>query len=691
MNRAARWLTRLAAAFVALAAAGVHAGGPMSICNDAAKTPISYSPATVNLNYDLGNLGPRTKAQADAIVTNAVALWTNVPTATITIGRGADLPVDVTALNYPMYDSKFGDGINPVIYDTDGSIIETYLGLAQKSFVLGFAGSAYYLAPTCRYAEGQAVINGFISVTDTTLSIVLAHEIGHLIGLDHTQLDGAQGGLAQSNYPLMYPFADRSALTLHEDDVAAVSALYPDATLNSVYGQVSGVFVLADGVTPVRGANLWATETTTSRVYSIVSDYRTQNTGFFKLLLPPGNYQLRAGAIHPGYDGGSSVGPYSEYPTDPSFQPPMYVGGVPMATLTLGNSSPRSITITAGCAATATFKFDGTGTVADCGAPPPPPPPAPTLFRAYLAPNGVDTNPCTLAAPCRLLPAALATVIDGGEVWMLASANYNAGPVNVNKSVTILAVPGALGSVVALGGNAINIATAGAKVTLRNLVIVPFVGGGGTGGINMTAGASLTVDNCLVANLPGVGISVNANGASVLVTETVIRGNGGSGLYVADGARATVSRATISGNANVGVYAQGNLAGSTTTADVADSTIDVNDIGVGALSLAGSAVVKVSVRDSQLVRNTTAGAIAQSNAAASVTLSVSNNIIANNLYGIYTGTAGANVWASRNTVSDNGFGLANGGSGGLLQSAGDNAVRNNGNDASGAISLSPGL
>jgi hypothetical protein len=688
MNRAALWLTRLAAAFVALAAANAHAGGPMWICNDGAKTPVFYSPATVNLNYDLGNLGPRTKAQADAIVTNSVALWTNVPTATITIGRGADLPVDVTTLNYAPYLANSGDGINPVIYDTDGSITDDLFGLGAKNSILGFAGSSYYLAPTCRYAEGRAVINGFFGVTDTTMGMVIAHEIGHLIGLDHTQLDSAQG-LASSNYPLMYPIAYRNVLTLHEDDVAAVSALYPDATVNSVYGQVSGVFVLADGTTPVRGANLWATETTTNKVYSIVSDYRTQNTGFFKLLLPPGNYQLRAGAINTGFTGGSSVGPYSEvYPTDPSFQPPMYVSGVPMATLTLGNGSPLSITITAGCAATVTFRFDGTGSVADCA--PPPPPPPPTLFRAYLAPNGVDSNPCTLAAPCRLLPAALAAVIDGGEVWMLASANYNIGPVYVDKSVTILAVPGALGSVVALGGNAINIATAGVKVALRNLVIVPFAGGGGTGGINMTAGASLRVETCLVANLPGVGISVNANGASVLVTDTVIRGNGDSGLYVADGARATVSRVTISGNGYVGVFAVGGLAGSTTTADIADSTIDANVYGVGALSSVASALVKVSVRDSQLVRNTNVGAIAQSNLGASATLSVSNNIIANNLTGIYTGTAGANVWASRNTISDNGTGLFSSGSG-LLQSAGDNAVRNNGTDASGVISLSPGM
>ena len=70
------------------------------------------------------------------------------------------------------------------------------------------------------------------------------------------------------------------------------------------------------------------------------------------------------------------------------------------------------------------------------------------IFRAYLSSEGLDTNACTLPAPCRLLPAALTAVANGGEIWMLDSANYNTGQVNIAKSVTILAVPGALGSVV---------------------------------------------------------------------------------------------------------------------------------------------------------------------------------------------------------------------------------------------------
>jgi len=80
---------RLAAALLAIAATGAQAGGPLSICNDPGKTPLAYSPATVSLNYDLGSLGSRSKAQADTIVTNAVALWTNVGTATIAAFIGA--------------------------------------------------------------------------------------------------------------------------------------------------------------------------------------------------------------------------------------------------------------------------------------------------------------------------------------------------------------------------------------------------------------------------------------------------------------------------------------------------------------------------------------------------------------------------------------------------------------------------
>ena len=60
------------------------------------------------------------------------------------------------------------------------------------------------------------------------------------------------------------------------------------------------------------------------------------------------------------------------------------------------------------------------------------------LFRAYLSVNGNDASACALQTPCRLLPAALAAINAGGEIWMLDSASFNAAP-NITKSATILA------------------------------------------------------------------------------------------------------------------------------------------------------------------------------------------------------------------------------------------------------------
>jgi hypothetical protein len=93
---------------------------------------------------------------------------------------------------------------------------------------------------------------------------------------------------------------------------------------------------------------------------------------------------------------------------------------------------------------------------------------ADAAFRAYVSSTGNDIDPCSIQQPCRLLPAALTAVDVGGEIWMLDSANFNTGTVSVTKSVTILAVPGAVGSVVANSADAMSIATAGVKVVLRN-------------------------------------------------------------------------------------------------------------------------------------------------------------------------------------------------------------------------------
>jgi hypothetical protein len=301
------------------------------------------------------------------------------------------------------------------------------------------------------------------------------------------------------------------------------------------------------------------------------------------------------------------------------------------------------------------------------------------LFRAYLSGGGNDANPCTLPAPCRLLPAALAAVADGGEIWMLDSANYNTSTVTVTKSVSILSIPGEVGSVLAIGGPAIGIATASVNVALRNLRIVPLAGGGGTSGISMTNGASLTVENCVISNLPGDGVAVTGS-IAVRIDGTTIRNNGGNGLTAKDGASAAVTRSTISrhGSSSFGILADATAASTTTTVDVADSTVDGNGVGINANSGSASATARVTVKDSRILQNSTTGVRAASSAGGTASLSVSNSVISGNYYGLVAYQAGAKVWASGNTVSNNYFGIYN--YLGLVESAGNNAVRNNDSD-----------
>jgi hypothetical protein len=175
------------------------------------------------------------------------------------------------------------------------------------------------------------------------------------------------------------------------------------------------------------------------------------------------------------------------------------------------------------------------------------------LFRSYLSVNGLDSNPCTVQQPCRLLPAALAAVNDGGEVWIVDSANFNNAPVNIDKSVSILAIPGALGSVIGTGGDAIVINTPGVKVALRNLKLLNF--SAGANGINMTNGARLKVVGCEIAGFAeynAAGIKI-ATPAILTVVDTVIRDNY-NGMLFDNGAKGDVSRTTLVGNSYAGIW-----------------------------------------------------------------------------------------------------------------------------------------
>jgi hypothetical protein len=147
------------------------------------------------------------------------------------------------------------------------------------------------------------------------------------------------------------------------------------------------------------------------------------------------------------------------------------------------------------------------------------------LFRTYVASDGNDANNCSLPTPCRLLPAALAAVLPGGEIWMLDSANFNSGNVLINKTVSILAIPGQIGSVVANNADAITVSGAGIKVVLRHLRVVNLAGASNNG-VTFSAGSQLTIQDTEFLAIPQAAVNIAAAGSRTHVMRSQFRQNG---------------------------------------------------------------------------------------------------------------------------------------------------------------------
>jgi hypothetical protein len=284
------------------------------------------------------------------------------------------------------------------------------------------------------------------------------------------------------------------------------------------------------------------------------------------------------------------------------------------------------------------------------------------LFRAYLASDGLDTNPCTLPQPCRLLPAALAAVASGGEIWMLDSANYNTGQVNITKSITIQAIPGAIGSVIFTTGSAISINTPDIRVTLRNLTIAPLTSGG-IDGIQIgsaAAGATINVESCQIARVPNnIGIRMVGN-AKLHLQDSVLRDNW-YGIQVTNGT-ATISRSQVIGSSNVGVHIATTGPLMNPAVHVDNSTISGNYYGVVTYA-AGGGVARAYVTRSVVSANTFDGIRVFSDGA----------------------VADALTEVSESVANGNGdYGMSN--FSGTMRSAGNNRAEGNGNAATlGAI------
>ena len=350
----------------------VYAGGPRHVDGN---TPVRYTNPNVTLNFDVGTLGARTNSEANDFVIQSMALWNDVTTSTINLSQSNNLSTDIDHTNYQnllfpvgggISHPSLSDGQNPVIYDINGQLIDDFIGAGSSNVIVGLATSVF-TPGTGSYTTGYVLLNGknpidTTPVSDARLSYTIAHEIGHMIGLDHSQLNmddnNKNCALAGDKYPVMYPvFCGQPSNVLHPDDVAAISAQYPEQNVTSTFGEINGTLVDPAG-NHQAGLNIFVTNQQSGEVYSVVSDYLKQGTGFFSMLLPAGTYTLRAKNIVAEFKGLSSVGPYATNASDTSFN----YGTVVINFTGTTPASNELLTVTTGEATTVSMVIDGSGT-----------------------------------------------------------------------------------------------------------------------------------------------------------------------------------------------------------------------------------------------------------------------------------------------------------------------------------------
>jgi hypothetical protein len=148
-------------------------------------------------------------ANLNAAIDSAVELWNKAPTASIKLARGAVVSTGAAYSN------------PPVIVCNSGVITSPDFVAAQGTWS-GSGGR-----PTAGYIQingdstKQAYFNHFSS---TQAAIVIAHEMGHVLGLGH----------AEKEYALMYyDISSKSNLSLSQDDVDGITWLNPRNELKS--------------------------------------------------------------------------------------------------------------------------------------------------------------------------------------------------------------------------------------------------------------------------------------------------------------------------------------------------------------------------------------------------------------------------------------------------------------------------
>ncbi|HEX7418296.1 MAG TPA: matrixin family metalloprotease [Thermoanaerobaculia bacterium] len=261
MSRKPSTLLFAVAAIATLVSSSLFASARLTYTMGDHSVPVAWPASAFPIQYEVDRRVMNTLPNAAAVIDRSFAAWSNAPDTTISF-------------------QSLGVGDGLVAGEADHTNTITLAdGLFKDQYAI--ASTTNWYDTSGHLTQADIMIDATLVNSDYNMQHALTHEIGHLLGLDHSAVLSA----------IMFPYVPHGsdAPALDSDDRNAIANIYPKTDPTLVGGMLRGRVQGDSG--GVFAAQVVAVNEKGEPVATILSD---QNGDFVLQALPAGDYRLYA-------------------------------------------------------------------------------------------------------------------------------------------------------------------------------------------------------------------------------------------------------------------------------------------------------------------------------------------------------------------------------------------------------------